>query len=92
MFNFAPDLIYCTDGSFRDNLTVYSIIREVTSNQFEIVRKSRLPDQTGVFIAEISAIKVAINYAVELDRRSLILTDSLSAIALSLKEKFKWYI
>ena len=68
MSNFAPDLIYYTDGSFRDSLTAYSIINVVTFNQSEIVKKLRLPDQTGIFIAEISGIESAINYSVELGR------------------------
>ncbi|KAI8126734.1 hypothetical protein CVS40_3352 [Lucilia cuprina] len=76
---FAPDQIYYTDGSFRDTFTSYSIVKQLTNSQFETLCKNRLPDHSGIFIAEMAAIKSAIKYCSENAGRSLICTDSLSA-------------
>lgn len=79
MSTLAPSTVYYTDGSFKDELTSYSIVRQITGTQFETVNEAHLPDHTGIFTAEIAAIKMAIIYAIEHDERTLICTDSLSA-------------
>ena len=70
-----PDhvLIYC-DGSVANNRSACG----VWSNNFAI--KTRLPDNSSIFMCELYAIFVAITYVSTIPGKFLILTDSLSAV------------
>ena len=81
--NFSLHLLLYTDGVFRNGTCSYSIIKEINGTQFELVGENRLPNNVGIFLAEKSAIKDAISYYVNEQKRSLIFSDSLSAIVAS---------
>ena len=72
-------LLY-TDGSFRNGTCSYSIVKEINGTQFELVCENRLPNNVGIFLTEISAIKDAISYSVNEQKISILFSDSFSAI------------
>ena len=67
-----------TDGSFQNGATSFVLVKS-TAAGYEAIRELRLPDNTGIFIAEIAAIETAISYSKSMNQRSVICTDSLRA-------------
>ena len=57
--NIQPNTILYTDGSFSNNTTSYAIVKQ--EETFLNIKSARLPDHSGIFAAEISAIRNAIN-------------------------------
>ena len=64
-----------TDGSKKELKIGYSVIREDS-----VIKVSHLPIYSTVFSAEIIAIHEAINYSISQKKKTVIFTDSLSAI------------
>lgn len=77
---FSPDIVLFTDGSFQSGRTAYSVVEQKSDFSLQTIHQSRLPDNCGIFIAEIAAIKYAVTYAAGLGQKPLICTDSLSAV------------
>ena len=78
--NFSFRMLLYTAGLFRSGTCSYSIVKEINGTQFELVCENRLPDNVGIFLAEISAIKDSISYSINKQKRSIIFSNSLSAI------------
>lgn len=75
---YQPDMIIYTDGSFDGVLTSFSVVNQLSVDSFITVSETRLPNHSGIFTAELSAVKSAIAYASNERKRTLICTDSLS--------------
>ena len=59
--NIQPNTILYTDGSFSNNTTSYAIVKQ--EETFSNIKSARLADHSGIFAAEISAIRNAIQLA-----------------------------
>ena len=66
-------------------LTSYFIVKQIQDSQFEVVNDDRLSDYSGIFTAKIAATKVAIFLFVTQGLKTLICSDSLSAIRALIK-------
>lgn len=78
--HYLPEIILYTDGSFDGELTSYSVALQLSPDSFSTVSESRLPNRSGIFTAELSAVKSAIAYASKGQKKALICTDSLSVV------------
>ncbi|KAI8122407.1 RNA-directed DNA polymerase from mobile element jockey [Lucilia cuprina] len=85
--SFEPDTIIYTDGSFQNGLTTYGIVEQISSTEFDTIGEARLPDDVGIFSAELAAIDAAISYATSKNVRTMICTDSLSVTMALAKNK-----
>lgn len=87
----SPNTTLYTDGSYRNGRTSYAIVEQISPTIFEGIRQARLPDNSGIFIAEIAAIRCAIKFSVEQKKKTLICTDSLSATRALMKNNNRAY-
>lgn len=77
---YEPRTILYTDGSFDGINNSFSVLRQVSETQYEIIYECRLPDRIGVFSTELTAVISAMTYASDRRGRTLICTDSLSVV------------
>lgn len=78
--SYSPQTILYTDGSFDGISTSFSVVRQISTNNFETICQRRLPDRIGVFSAELAAVISAMTQAADLQGKTLICSDSLSVI------------
>lgn len=73
-------------------LTWFAVVRQLTFDNFIAVGNSRLPNHIRIFTAELYAVKTAISYANDTNKRTLIIcTDNLGvakALFKNCKEMF----
>lgn len=78
--DFSPELVLYTDGSFQNGITSYAVIQFAAGQECLKIKQSILPPFSGIFSAEVAAINTAVNYTAQKDKKTVICTDSLSAV------------
>ena len=69
--DFSPEIILITDGSFQSGVSSYPIAR-CYDKQCELVYANRVPDNVGIFVAELAGLHSAIKYAAEQQKKNLL--------------------
>ena len=78
--NANTDHIFYTDGSHKDDISSYAVVKWEQHSQTHKVWQGLLPKEAGSYIAELAAINKAISIARSYPGRSVILTDNLGIL------------
>ena len=70
IINFSPEMILFIDGSFQSGVSSYSIVRYY-DKQYELFYANQVPDNVGIFVAELAKLHSAIKYAAEQQKKML---------------------
>lgn len=66
---FSPEITLYTDGSYYEGATSFAVVRQFSTN-FNTIKQSLLPFNSGVFHADLAAIHSAVKYATIYKRKT----------------------